>query len=243
MPRTETATCQDCGWHGSGGRDEGASAICGTACIRAMSCPPASARRRVAAAPRCSTMSAVTRTICAPRWSRSCSASTGFTKALAAGRSARPDRRPRQGARRLRPQGPGGRPPSATRLQHLRRCRCPGGCVGVLGCRYTALGAAQHLQGRRYLRRLRRRVQLHDEARHGGGVMAGQERIRLRRQSRHPPVRAHQNRQARMAADPLPLKAPRAPAHRLRVAPGGRLADPAQVPRRRLLPRRIHMDA
>ena len=28
-------------------------------------------------------MSAVTRTICAPRWSRSCSASTGFTTALA----------------------------------------------------------------------------------------------------------------------------------------------------------------
>ena len=28
-------------------------------------------------------MSALTRTICAPRWSRSCSASTGFTKALA----------------------------------------------------------------------------------------------------------------------------------------------------------------
>ena len=31
------------------------------------------------------------------------------------------------------------------RLQHLRRRRCPGGCVGLLGCRYTALGAAQHL--------------------------------------------------------------------------------------------------
>ena len=82
MPRTETATCQDCGWRGPV-EDTKESAISTSAFIRAMSCPPATARWRDAAAPRCSTMSAVTRTICAPRWSRSCSASTGFMTASA----------------------------------------------------------------------------------------------------------------------------------------------------------------
>ena len=36
-------------------------------------------------------------------------------------------------------------PQAATRLQHLRRHRRPGRCVGLLGCRRAGLGAAQHL--------------------------------------------------------------------------------------------------
>ena len=73
-----------------------------------------------------------------------------------AGRLRTPDRRPCQGDCRLRPQGPRQRPPAATRVQHLRRDRRPGGRLGVLGYRSAALGAAQHLRGRRHLRRLRR---------------------------------------------------------------------------------------
>ena len=62
-------------------------------------------------------------------------------------------------------------PACSARLQCLRRRERPGGRQGVLERRRSVLGVALHLRGGRRLRGLRPRVQLHDEARHGGGVM------------------------------------------------------------------------
>ena len=150
------------------------SATCGTACSRAMSCPPGSVQKRTAAPLPCSTMTTAPRAMSDPRWSRSFSASTGCMRPLHR-RAARPGRRPPQGARRLRPQGTGNRSTAAPRLQYLRRDQRSGGRLGVLGRRCAALGVAQHLRRRRDLRRLRRREQLHDEAREEGSVTKARE--------------------------------------------------------------------
>ena len=62
-------------------------------------------------------------------------------------------------------------PACSPRLQYLRRHERPGGRLGALGHALAALGAALHLRGDRHLRGLRPRVQLRDEAVHGGRVM------------------------------------------------------------------------
>ena len=66
-------------------------------------------------------------------------------EAICCGCARRLRSRPRQATRGLRPHGTRSGPAAATRMQYLRRNRRPGGCLGVLGYASAALGAAQHL--------------------------------------------------------------------------------------------------
>ena len=232
MTKAETATCQDCGWQGPVEETKEFRNVWDRVLAGRRHAGRRVPRGRLRRRGQCWIRIAQRRTISVPRWSRSCSVSTGCARTSATAYRAL---RSNPSTSRSLPTTPAGRwrpgRSCSPRLQCLRRHERPGGRLGELGTS-TAQRWELHsaLRGSRHLRGLRHRVQLHDEARHGGRVMPARSAFDFGGNADRPPVGADEDRQARMAAHPGPLPGPRAPPRRLRMAPRRRRAHPPHVP-------------